>query len=396
MSASIALEAPPRGGAKPFTAFSDVTPSTKLEGLNLDWRERDLPEHLRTKHVHRLHPYLGKYIPQLVELFLRKYNPKSVLDPFAGSGTTLVEAQALGISSVGYDVSSFNCLLATVKTAKYNIPKLRAEARQALELTKRKLRPSLFFDDEPFEMPKTSAYLREWFHPKALKELLCFRQQIEEMEYADFFRVVLSRAARSARLTTHFGLDFPKKPTTAPYYCYKHDRECKPTSSAFQFLERYTLDSVDRAEGFGAIRSKAAVRIFHEDSRNAKIPRVEMAMTSPPYVGLIDYHEQHRYAFELLGLEDQRELEIGAATKGNSVKAVEAYRADMIAVAHNVRKALPKGGRLILVAGDKRGLYPTIIEESGFELETVVQRNVNRRTGMRSNEFFESIFVCRK
>ena len=59
--------------------------------LNLSWSERELPERERTKHVHRLHPYLGKFIPQLVEVLLDRYVPKGgrVLDPFAGSGTTL-------------------------------------------------------------------------------------------------------------------------------------------------------------------------------------------------------------------------------------------------------------------------------------------------------------------
>ena len=32
--------------------------------LSLSWSERELPERERTRHVHRLHPYLGKYIPQ--------------------------------------------------------------------------------------------------------------------------------------------------------------------------------------------------------------------------------------------------------------------------------------------------------------------------------------------
>jgi hypothetical protein len=59
--------------------------------LELSWSERDLPERERTKHVHRLHPYLGKFIPQLAEVLLRRYAPRGgcVLDPFAGSGTTL-------------------------------------------------------------------------------------------------------------------------------------------------------------------------------------------------------------------------------------------------------------------------------------------------------------------
>jgi hypothetical protein len=90
-----------------------VKHDTPLDSLNLNWKERDLPEKERTKHVHRLHPYLGKYIPQLVEIFLRRFfSPgETVLDPFVGSGTTLVQANELGINAIGYDVSAFNILL---------------------------------------------------------------------------------------------------------------------------------------------------------------------------------------------------------------------------------------------------------------------------------------------
>src|SRR5918996_2243151 len=85
--------------------------------LDLSWSERDLPERERTKHVHRLHPYLGKFIPQLVEILLARYvAPRGrVLDPFAGSGTTLVQSLESGRSAVGVDVAAFNCLLVGVK-----------------------------------------------------------------------------------------------------------------------------------------------------------------------------------------------------------------------------------------------------------------------------------------
>jgi len=381
----------------PFTDFDAVTPETDIGRLNLSWSEHDLPEELRTKHVNRLHPYLGKYVPQLVELFLRKYRPKTVLDPFAGSGTTLVTAMELGIDSTGYDVSPFNCLLMKVKTDTYDIRKLRREAKGALEIARRQLKPSIFFEDKPFEMPHVSAFLREWFHPKALRELLCYREQIQHLHYADFFKIVLSRAARSARLTTHFDLDFPKKPTTEPYKCYKHhDRICKPTTHAGQFLERYTWDAIERVEEFSKVRRDVSVKVHCEDARKSGLPRVEMAMTSPPYVGLIDYHEQHRYAFELLELPDNRELEIGAAANGNSARAVETYKDDVVAVARNVWRALPKGGRFVVVATDKRGLYPSIAEEAGVQLEQLLQRNVKRRTERRSKRLFENIFVWQK
>jgi hypothetical protein len=123
-------------GDKP-TISSCVTAETPLSTLNLNWRERDLPERERTKHVHRLHPYLGKFIPQIAEIFLRKYfSPgQTVLDPFAGSGTTLVQANELGINSVGYDVSAFNVLLCRSKTAQYDIVKARKEIYDILEKT---------------------------------------------------------------------------------------------------------------------------------------------------------------------------------------------------------------------------------------------------------------------
>jgi hypothetical protein len=92
---------PHHGMARAIGDYSWVNENTPLNELNLNWRERDLPERIRTKHVHRLHPYLGKYVPQLVEILLRKFAPKVVFDPFCGSGTTLVEANTLNIASIG-------------------------------------------------------------------------------------------------------------------------------------------------------------------------------------------------------------------------------------------------------------------------------------------------------
>ena len=102
--------------------------------LELSWSERELPERERTKHVHRLHPYLGKFIPQLVEELLRRHVVPGghVLDPFAGSGTTLVQSLEGGRSATGIDLAAFNCLIMRVKTARYNVFTLEHDLRDAL------------------------------------------------------------------------------------------------------------------------------------------------------------------------------------------------------------------------------------------------------------------------
>jgi len=149
-----------------------ATQESLYEGLEYDpglsWSERDLPQRLRTKHVHSLHPYLGKYIPQLVEeLFRRHVSPGGrVLDPFAGSGTTLVQALESGLDSVGVDIAAFNCLLMRVKTQYYNLFVLERELRDVVSRL-----------DDATTGVKPSRYLREWFAPQAARELLAFRER---------------------------------------------------------------------------------------------------------------------------------------------------------------------------------------------------------------------------
>src|SRR5438067_4174969 len=175
--------------------------------LELSWSERDLPERERTKHVHRLHPYLGKFIPQLVEKLLDRYLTRGahVLDPFAGSGTTLVQALESGYDATGVDIAAFNCLLMRVKTRRYNLFVLERELRDVVARL-----------ESATTLARPSRYMREWFAPEAARQLLAFRELAEEYEHADVLRVVLARAARSARRTTHFDLDSPRVPPLDP------------------------------------------------------------------------------------------------------------------------------------------------------------------------------------
>jgi hypothetical protein len=101
-------------------------------GEDINWRLSFdyLKEADTTKHVHRLHPYKGKFIPQLVEYFIDGHTDEFkkeayfkagdiLLDPFCGSGTTLVQANELGIHAVGVDISEFNALISNIKIEKH-------------------------------------------------------------------------------------------------------------------------------------------------------------------------------------------------------------------------------------------------------------------------------------
>ena len=157
--------------------------------------------------------------------------------------------------------------------------------------------------------------------------LLCWRAIVDEYEHADVLRVVLARAARSARLTTHFDLDFPRTPQREPYWCHKHKRECRPVDRAEHFLRRYALDTLKRIKEFARVRGRGReATVLHGDARELEWGEgFDAVLTSPPYPGLIDYHEQHRYAYELLDLDDRREREVGAAASGTSRAALDAY-----------------------------------------------------------------------
>lgn len=361
--------------------------------LDLSWSESDLPQVQRTKHVHALHPYLGKFIPQLVDVFLQRYfSPRDcVYDPFVGSGTTLVEANVFGAAAIGCDISAFNCLLSSVKTTSYSLGALELKLRGALELARD--------TEEVVEPADVSKWLRAWYAPQALRELLayeCVTGATLGNPAWDVARVVLSRSARSARRTTHFDLDFPRKPIRKSYWCYKHRRTCSPVQEASKFLRRYTTDTVRRIRAFADLRTAASVKVIHGDARFVDLPtEVQGIITSPPYPGLIDYHEQHRYAYELLGLQDRRHLEIGPAKAGTSRRAIESYVADIAAVFRNARRFMASGAPVVIIVNDSRNLYPAILEDAGLILEDRLKRHVNRRTGRRAGEFYEDVLVCR-
>lgn len=391
-------------------------------GLHAELGFYGLAERERTKHVHRLHPYLGKFIPQLAEWFLARYfKPNDiVLDPFMGSGTTLVQANEMEMHSIGIDISEFNCRIVQAKTQKYNVEKARFEILDVEKHTQKFSRrlisatPELpLFDEDDFDRFKESLldechsdYLRTWFAPRALLEILYYRRLINHgnYEFKDLLRVLLSRAVRSSRLILHNDLATPKAPLPVGvyYHCVKHNRQCLPIDNCISKIHAYSEDTARRIRTFDALRSNKSVTIIQGDSRTVDLSdklkgkKVNGIFTSPPYVGQIDYHDQHVYAYELFGIKRNDSLEIGPKSKGKSLKAQKEYIEGIATVLRNAARFLADDANVFIVANDRFNLYPEIAKQAGLMIVENFRRAVTKRTEKGDNPYQETIFQLRK
>ena len=120
--------------------------------------------------------------------------------------------------------------------------------------------------------------------------------------------------------------------------------------------------------------------------------KIKGIFTSPPYVGQIDYHEQHAYAYELFGFERNDELEIGPLYKGQGREARESYVEGIAQVLLNCRKYLADDFDAFLVANDKYNLYPAIAERAGMQIVNQFKRPVLNRTERDRTPYSEIIF----
>jgi hypothetical protein len=334
-----------------------------------------------------------------------------VLDPFAGSGTTLVEAAERGIDSIGIEISEFNVVVSRVKLAEYDI---QAMEREVLDISRRTEEFSAReFPDEARAMlgsrPKEEGgYLETWFAPRSLREMLYFRSLISGYRHQDLLKVLLSRTARSSRLVHHYDLATPKKPVSDSYVCYKHmGKTCQPVTTIIPRLRFYSVDTVKRIKEFQRVRKPAASQVIEGDSRTVDLgnslgrkgrqleKRVKGIFTSPPYVGQIDYHEQHRYAYELFGMERRDALEIGPKARGKGERAKSDYARSMAESLRNSSVLLSKDAAVLIVANDRLGLYPSIFEAAGMRVERSFQRPVEDRTERDKRPYSETVFLAR-
>lgn len=209
--------------------------------------------------------------------------------------------------------------------------------------------------------------------------------------------IILSRTIRSCRATTHADLATLIDPITAPYYCAKHGKICKPLFSILSWWERYCNDTIQRFQEFAKLKTNTLQICLNGNAENLAIfsaqqqqqpalyeiaagQKIRGIFSSPPYVGLIDYHEQHAYAYDLFGFERKDDQEIGSMSKKQNKQAQQLYIEGISNVLCNCRPFLVEDYDIFLVANDKNGLYPYIAERSDMVIVNQYKRPVFNRT----------------
>lgn len=242
-----------------------------------------------TEYTHRFHKYPGKFIPQIPRWAMNKYLKKGgenyILDPFCGSGTTLVEGMLYGHNVIGIDIDPLSTLISKVKTTRLDNEKLIAISRWILD--------NMENSEKKFH-PKCDT-LEHWFSDDAIQKLSKIRALINDVsitfgnsqnvkDIQDFLTICLSSIIRRVS-----NADNQSQKT------YVSGTKIKTPEEVYGLFRKQLNTYIERIAEFSEKVDKKIKSDVKCTQNNSELKcklnglKVDLVISSPPYIKSIDY-----------------------------------------------------------------------------------------------------------
>ncbi|WP_176393689.1 DNA methyltransferase [Salmonella enterica] len=298
----------------------------------------DIP--LKTERLHTVAPYIGKMRPEIAGWAIDTVSKQGelVYDPFCGSGTVLLEAWLKGRDTIGTDLNPYACLVSRAKLNPYE-PNNSERVHVLLDKYSafvEKIKPTIDLDEIP-------VWVKDFYNPQTLIELLAWVAVLKNNN-DEFALACLLSIAHHQRPGF---LSYPSS-HTVPYLRTKkfppHDfpelyeyRQVRPRLEKKIFRVYNSLPSID----YSLSRT-----VYQQDASTLELPRkVDAIITSPPYMGQLDYARDNRLRLYLMGVEDWSSL--NKSISPSATRFVEQFSSCL----NSWRKNLRHGGKLAIFVG---------------------------------------------
>jgi len=266
--------------------------------LSLFMEENDTSQLNKYGVIHKWYDYLEDFPYSLIEEKINEYkltNDSIIVDPFCGSGTTLVSAKMFRINSVGFDANPLMAFISKVKTTwEIDLHKfeeyIRTTANKFLSHI-REVDNNPYYDDFIYNMPKKE--LNQWLSPILQLEVSLLKKYIntiDDVDIKDLFLLALSKSC--------FDASYVSLCPGTTFYPFREKEE---------FWDLFTKKITQIFIDLKAIQSHnhyGKSIVFDDTCLNAHNyllnDSIDFIITSPPYPNDLEYTRQTRLELYLL------------------------------------------------------------------------------------------------